>query len=315
MVDKTTNSSLIRSNLWSQEIKEVLQEQLALDMLIDWVTDFPDGDTLNIPTVSELSTSNYSEGSQITLESPTSGNFTLTIDKYYQTGFGITDKFKDDSFYVAKATEKYKAGMLRALMEQKESDIANLQASQTASDPNVINSFDHRWVAIGTSNEITLADFRKAALVLDKAKVAPSGRVAVIDPSVAYTMTGLDTVYRQDTYGSNRVTADGLSRQNIGSYLGFNVYTSLFLDNALAETIAATAPGSGSNSSTAGIANMFCGGKNSGAETFKGAMRTMPSINNWYDYNTRTEKFHTVIRYGLKLYRPESLVVVISEVA
>jgi hypothetical protein len=32
---------------------------------------------------------NYSEGAQITLDDPTTGNFTLTIDKYYQSGFKI----------------------------------------------------------------------------------------------------------------------------------------------------------------------------------------------------------------------------------
>ena len=81
-LDTSNNSQLIRTNVWANEVKDVLQEELMLDSHVRWITEFPDGDTLNIPTLSEMTVRNYSEGAQVTLDDPTTGNFTLTIDKY-----------------------------------------------------------------------------------------------------------------------------------------------------------------------------------------------------------------------------------------
>ena len=157
-LDTVNNSTLIRDNIWANEVKDVLQEELMLDTHVRWVTeDFPDGDTLNIPTLSEMTVRNYSEGAQITLDDPTTGNFTLTIDKYYQTGFKIPEKFRHDSFYVATAESNFVGKLTRAILEQKESDIANLQSQQTAANPNTINGVDHRYIGTGTAEVITLA--------------------------------------------------------------------------------------------------------------------------------------------------------------
>jgi len=50
-----------------------------------------------------------------------------------------------------------------------------------------------------------------------------------------------------------------------------------------------------------------------GEEAFIGAMRAMPDMDAWYDNNTRSDVYHVTMRYGIKLYRPESLVVVITD--
>lgn len=310
-LDTSNNSQLIRSNLWTNEIKDVLQEDLMLDTCVRWITDFPDGTTLNIPTFSEMTVRNYSEGSQIQLDNPVTGNFTLTIDKYYQAGFRITDKFKDDSFYVSQAEANFVSKVTRAVLEQKESDIAHLQSGQTASDPNVINGVDHRYIATGSNGVFTVADIQKAKYAHDKAKVSRTGRRAYLDPGVTYRLQQIDNVIRQDVFGSNTRLQEGMSGMtNVGRYAGYEMFESLFLDTALAETIVATAPNSGSKSCTAGIANMFLG-----EDAFIGAMRAAPDINTWYDNPTRSECHHLTIRYGLKLFRPESLVVVINDAA
>lgn len=308
-LDTVNNSSLVRTNLWANEIKDVLQEELMLDKHIRWITEFPDGNTLNIPTLSEMTVRNYSEGAQITLDDPVSGNFTLTIDKYYQSGFKIPEKFRQDAFYVAQAEGNFVSKLTRALMEQKESDIAHLQASQTASNPNTINTVDHRWVANGTSNAATLADFQKAKLSMDKAKVLRGGRRAYVDPSVTFTLQGVSNVIQQDVYGPNAFVKDGMSGTAfVGRFAGFELYESLFLDSAVVETITATTTLAGARTSVSAFANMFCG-----EEVFIGAMRAMPDMKNWYDNNTRSDVYHVTMRYGIKLFRPESLVVVLSD--
>lgn len=44
----SNNEHLIRSNLWSSQIKEVLEDELFATKYVDWIADFPDGDTVNI---------------------------------------------------------------------------------------------------------------------------------------------------------------------------------------------------------------------------------------------------------------------------
>ena len=308
-LDTVNNSSLVRTNIWANEIKDVLQEELMLDAHVRWITEFPDGDTLNIPTLSEMTVRNYSEGATVTLDDPTTGNFTLTIDKYYQSGFKIPEKFKHDAFYVNQATTNFVSKLTRALMEQKESDIAALQSGQTASDPNTINSVDHRYVATGTSNVMTLADLQKAKLSLDKAKVMRGGRRAFVDPSVTYQLQQVSNVIQQDVYGSNAHVREGMNGTvHVGRFAGFDLFESLFLDNAIAQSITATAPNSGALTSTSAWANMCVG-----EEAFIGAMRAMPDMKVWDDNNTRSEVYHVTMRYGIKLFRPESFVVILSD--
>tara|TARA_R110000765_G_scaffold400565_1_gene495643 strand:- start:1286 stop:2218 length:933 start_codon:yes stop_codon:yes gene_type:complete len=308
-LDTSNNTSLIRTNIWANEIKDVLQEELQLDSHVRWITEFPDGDTLNIPTLSEMTVRNYSEGAQITLDDPTTGNFTLTIDKYYQTGFKIPEKFRHDSFYVSQAESNFVGKLTRALMEQKESDIANLQSGQTASNPNTINNVDHRYVATGTSNAFTLADIQKAKLALDKAKVPSGGRRMFIDPTGTYQLQQISNVIQQDVYGANAHLKEGMNGNRfVGRFAGFDLYESLMLDSAIAQTITATGVGSGALTSVAAWANMAVG-----FEAFIGAMRAMPDMKQWYDNNTRSDVYHVTCRYGIKLFRPESLVVVLSD--
>lgn len=308
-LDTVNNASLVRTNIWANEIKDVLQEELQLDSHVRWITEFPDGDTLNIPTLSEMTVRNYSEGAQVTLDDPTTGNFTLTIDKYYQSGFKIPEKFRHDSFYVSQAESNFVSKLTRALLEQKESDIANLQSGQTASNPNTINSVDHRYVATGASNVMTLADIQKAKLALDRAKVMRGRRRAFVDPSVTYQLQQVSNVIQQDVYGSNAHIKDGMNgTMYVGRFAGFDLYESLFLDNALTDTITATVPNDGALTATSGYANMFVG-----EESFIGAMRALPDLRTWEDNNTRSTVYHTTMRYGIKLFRPESLVVVISD--
>lgn len=308
-LDTVNNSTLVRTNIWANEIKDVLQEELQMDSHVRWITEFPDGDTLNIPTLSEMTVRNYSEGAQITLDDPTTGNFTLTIDKYYQSGFKIPEKFRHDSFYVQTAESNFVSKLTRALMEQKESDIANLQSGQTASDPNTINTVDHRYCATGTAEAMTLADMQKAKLALDKGKNMRGSRRAFVDPTVTYELQQISNVIQQDVYGSNAHVREGMNGTVfVGRFAGFDLFESLFLDNSIAETITATAPSAGSVSVTAGFANMFVG-----EETFIGAMRAMPDMNQWYDNNTRSDVYHTTVRYGIKLFRPESFVVVLTD--
>ena len=95
-----SSNHVIREEVWAKIIQDELQEELMAQTLVDWITEFPDGDQLNIPTLGSLSTRDYVENTAITVDDPSTGEFNLTIDKYVQSGIAIVDKLKHDIFYM-----------------------------------------------------------------------------------------------------------------------------------------------------------------------------------------------------------------------
>jgi hypothetical protein len=280
-------------------IQEELQEELFGQTIVDFISDFPDGDEIHIPTFGSLAARDYTENTDVTFDDPTTGEFTLTIDQYLQSGIYITDKFKQDSFYISQVQSKFPQMVVRALMEKLENDIFLLHKKQTSNDANTINGVAHRYVATGASNVIALADVAKAKLALDKANVSKVGRVAIVDPTVSYQLVQIDNVIRQDVYGPNSTIKDGFGTTKfIGTYLGFDFYESNMLDEATAL-----------NHVTGGSlkANLFLG-----AEAFKGAIRTLPQIEYFRNVSKKRDEYSAVMRYGLGLYRDEALVTVLT---
>ena len=299
MSTTTSQATLIRDDLWSTMIQEELQEELFGQTIVDFISDFPDGDEIHIPTFSSLAAREYSENTDVTFDDPTTGEFTLTIDQYLQSAIYLTDKFKQDSFYISQVQSKFPQMVVRALMEKLENDIFLLHKKQTTNDANTINGVAHRFVATGASNVIALADVAKAKLALDKANVSKAGRVAIVDPTVSYQLLQIDNVIRQDTYGANSNIKDGFgTTKYIGMYMGFEFYESNMLDEATALDHAA----GGSLK-----ANLFLG-----AEAFKGAIRTLPQIEFFRNVSKKRDEYSAVMRYGLGLYRDEALVTVLT---
>lgn len=299
MSTTSSQSLLIRTDLWSTQIQEELQEELFGQTVVDFVTDFPDGDTLHIPTFSSLAARSYTENTDVTFDDPTTGEFQLVIDQYLQSGIYITDKFKQDSFYIGQVQSKFPQMMVRALMERLENDIFLLHKDQTTNDANSINGQAHRYVATGASGVISLADIAQAKLSLDKANVSKAGRMAIIDPTVSYQLVQVDNVIRQDVYGPNSNLKEGFGATKfIGTYMGFDFYESNMLDEATALD---------HDTGGALIANLFLG-----PEAFKGAVRAMPEIEYFRNVGKKRDEYSALMRYGLGLYRDTDLVTVLT---
>lgn len=319
-MDTNANPHYITEH-WKQEVKQVLDEGLYLRQDVTmWTADFPDGDILHVPTMGQLTTRDYTEGELIKTESTTSTDFQLQITEYKQAGIQITDKFKQDSAYVDLLTSKYKVEIVAAIMREFESAIAHLQAQQTASNPNLIDGADHRFVSKATDNVGGVIDFQLAALALSKSRAMTTAANAYISPDFVFELQQIANLLHQQIYGANRMLADGglagklitaaqENRAVVGSVGGFTVYNHLLLDYALSESITATsATKFASGTVTAGAANLFVG-----REAFVGAMRTMPAINEFRDHKHLSDVIHATFRYGIDLYRPESLVVCLTD--
>lgn len=305
------SSNLVRANLWSDQLKQVLIDTLQGQQFVNWLTNFPDGTTFNIPSIGEIPMRNVDENTPVTYDTLQTGNFAFTIDQYVEAATYITDKAKQESFVADQLVAAFLPKMKRAIEENLEAKIFALQSSQTVNNLNSINGAGHRFVATGSSNTVlALQDFARAKLALDKA-MCSQRRIAVIDPSQEYilnTLTNIVGVANNPMFEG--IVTEGFVNNTTGmrfskNIYGFDVYVSNYLDTPTDTTInSVSVPASP-------VANLFL---SVGADEtpFKGAWRQLPRVEFERNKDLRRDEYVMNGRYGLKLYRPEALVTVIS---
>lgn len=305
-----TSEHLIRSNLWSSQIKEVLLDELFGTKYVDMITDFPDGDTLNIPSIGQAEVLDYDEGQTVRYTAMDTGNFTFTINKYKSSATYITNKMKQDSFYMSRLVSSFVPKQHRAIAKAMEVDIMALgNAGQTASDLNNINGAAHRWVAAGTNNVVVPQDFAKAKYALQKANVPMTNLVAIVDPSVEYQLaTTTNLVNLSNNPRWEGIVRDGMSTgmKFVTNVYGFDVYVSQNLPRGITETV------NSRTVSTNGVANYFFSASQD-VLPFVGSIRQPPKVDSEYNKDLQREEYVTTCRYGFKLFRPENLVTVLSD--
>lgn len=307
------NAELVRTELWSDQLKEVLKDILMGQQFVNWMSNFPDGSQFTIPSIGEMPMRNVSELDPVVYDAMDTGEFTFTIDKYVEAATYITDKAKQDSYYADQLIASFVPKMKRAIEENLEGNIFTLANSQTVNGTNTINSAEHRFVATGATNTVlALADFAKAKFALDKAQTSQR-RIAIIDPSQEYVLNTLTTITGLTNTNAmfDGIVTEGFVNSATGlrfskHIYGFDVYVSNYLATPTDTTI-----NSVSVPSTP-VSNIFMsmGGDES---PFKGAWRQMPNVEMERNKDLRRDEYVMNARYGLKLYRPESLVVVISK--
>jgi hypothetical protein len=307
------NEHLVRSNIWSTQLKEVFLEHLLGTNYVDWLTDFPDGDTINIPSIGQMETLDYAEGQAIRYTGMDTGNFTFTINKYKSAATFITEKMKQDSFYTARLVSSFVPKMQRALAKTMEVDfLATGNAGQTASNLNAINGANHRFVGSGVVNSVAAIspkDFARAKYALAMANVPQTQLIAIVHPSVGYqleTLTNLVNV-------SNNIHWEGVITSGLSTGMrflkniyGFDVWESQNLPGGLTETI------NGLSVTTNGVSNCFFSAA-SDALPIVGAVRQPPKVDSKYNMDLQREEYAVTSRYDFKLFRPENYVCVLTD--
>jgi len=304
------NENLVRSEIWSNELKDVLQERLMADGMVRWLQNFPDGNQLTIPSIGELPMREVSEGTPVAYDTLDTGEFNLTIDRYVESATYITDKAKQDAYYAQQLIGMFPSKMRRALDENMEGSVLSLANSQTVNDLNSINGAAHRFVGSGDTNtNLSLDDFAKAKYALDKAS-AYGARVAILDPSQEFVfnkLVGAQAFTNNPAFGG--VVQTGFSDSGmrfIRNFFGFDVYVSNFLATPADTTInSISVPASP-------VTNIFMatGGD---LTPFVGAYRQMPRVEFERNKDLRRDEYVMNARFGLKLYRPECIVSILTK--
>jgi hypothetical protein len=318
MSETTLNTvALRRANVWSSQLKSVLQDELSAQQWVNWLNEFPDGDTFNIPSVGEATARNYSENTPVVYDALDTGNFTFSITEYLQAGTYITKKAMQDAYYMAQLTSGFVPKQARAIAEKVETDILALGGAQSASggpkqqasNLNSINGAAHRFVGSGPSESMGVADFARALHSLKKANVPDTNLIAIVDPSVEYilnTLPNLTSISNNPRWEGIITSGLASGRRFVKNIYGFDVYTSNYLaKNTASETI-------NSVTSATGVNNLFFSAS-SDILPFVGAWRQMPQVDGEYNKDLQREEYVTTCRYGVKLFRPENLVVVVTD--
>lgn len=322
----TANSdALIRSEIWSGDLKRILEDQLMATKYVDWLSEFPDGTTFTVPSIGTLDVNDYVEDTAVQYSAIDTGEFQFSITDYISSATYITEKNRQDAFYAAKLEASFVPSMARAIQERVEADILkqgqpNTPNGQTVANNNAINGADHRFVGstlTGAVQHIGLADFAKARHSLKKANVPDQNLIAIVDPSVEYLLNTLSNLVNV----SNNPRWEGIVEGGIGQGMqfvknvyGFDVYTSNRLALSGANQSGAAETIDGTASTGASVANLFFSAT-SDILPWMGAWRQMPKVDGEFNKDFQREEYVTTARYGLKTYRRENLVTVLSDPA
>lgn len=310
---------LIRSEVYSSELKDILRDEMQAQRYVRMLDGFPDGDTFTIPTIGETVTANYTEDTQVAYTPLDTAEFQFTIDQYLQSGSYLTKKAAQDSFYSAQLESRFVPEQSRAIMEHFESTtFASPEVGVTANSAEAQNGIAHR-IAGGNAGRVELEDFAYARYALKKANVPDTSMVAIVDPSIEFqlnTLTNLVNVSNNPMWEG--VVRDGIATgmRFVANVYGFDVYTSNYLKTTVADAALNERDGSTAQdfSSNNGVANLFFSA-DAGANPFVGAWRQMPEVDYEYNKDFQRHEYVTTARYGVKKYRPEGIVTIVSNPA
>ena len=317
MISSNTDMQrLIRSEVYSSELKEILRDEMQAQRYVRILDGFPDGDTFTIPTIGETTVSTYTEDAAVSYVPMDTAEFSFTVDQYLQSASYITKKAAQDSFYSAQLEARFVPEQERAIMEHFESTtFAAPEVGVTANSAETTDGVAHR-ISGGNAGVLELEDFAFARYALKKSNVPDRGMVAIVDPSVEYqlnTLTNLVNVSNNPMWEG--IVRDGIATgmRFVANVYGFDVYTSNYLKSTVADAALAERDGSTTNSfaTTNGVANLFFSA-DATANPFVGAWRQMPEVDYEYNKDYQRHEYVTTARYGVKKYRPEGIVTVVT---
>ncbi len=314
----SSTNYLTRTNLWNQSLKDVLQSELYGTRWVKMIEGFGEGDLLNIPSIGSMLAYDYAEGQPVKYDAFSTGNFTFAITEYKQAGTYIYDKFKQDAFYVKEVESAFVPKMSRAIMTELEEDILAAPSptslggggGQTAADTNTINSARHRFIGSGTNETITITDFQRARYALKKANVPDQNLIAIVDPSVEYEIGNSPNLINFGAVNPmwSNIVESGLASglKFVKNIWGFDVYVSPMLHtNSAAETISGI-------TAAAGVNNLFFSAS-SDVLPIVFSMRQSPKVDSEYNKDYQREEYVITARWGVKLFRPENMVCVVTD--
>jgi hypothetical protein len=309
------NNHFHRNEIFNTQLKEVLRDEVFAEQWVNYIGDFTDGSNYKINSVGELTIDQMAEATSLPDRRPDSGQFVFNINEFVGVKTAFTDVFLEDDFMAPQVLSTLPDRMTRAFQEYLESRVLHLQAEQTANNPNTINGAYHRFTANGSSGVITIQDLAYVNYALKKANAGNNAIVGIVDPAFEFNTNISSQVVTSDNpmYEGIINTGIGTGYRFIRNIYGIDLYTSNYLDTLTSAEASLTDYQGNTTSGAVGYkANVFFSASDRMNLPFIGAWRRRPTIKSWRDEDKETEYHQMSARFGLALYRPETLVVMMS---
>lgn len=199
-----TTGDVFLPEVWSKEVQVATTSTLVLANLVkrfdEEVAD--GGDILDVPKISNISANAKAANTQVTLNAPTETNFTLSINRHFESSYLVEDRLKKQSKYNLLNEYSPKAGY--AIGQKIDADLAGLYSGLSQ---NVGNA----------TTDITDANIVRAIQYLDDADAPQTDRNFVIKPAGLAHIRLLDKFSRFDALGFSPNPASGAGGLSNGS--------------------------------------------------------------------------------------------------
>lgn len=185
----TTTGDVFRPEIWSPEVLRATENALVMANLVKRFDSLVTGkgDTINIPNLSNLSASDKSASTQVTLQAPTETNTQISINKHKESSFLIEDLLKVQANYELMAEYTSKAG--ESIARQIDTDLLNEYSNFTNTD-------------VGTyGSDITDAVIVAGLEALDLANAPSEDRAFVIYPTQKSALLRSEKFVKSDWLG------------------------------------------------------------------------------------------------------------------
>jgi len=209
---QTTAASYI-PEVWSEKLNDFFRANLkAANFFEDWSGDVAGGgDIINRPNVSEMSANSYAFGSltQVTLNAPTHGLITLTINNHQETSFLLQDD--------VMASLKASYGSQEVWMKN-----AGYTTAATLEDA-LLALFEAFSQTVGASHlSLNDSNIRAALRTLDVANVPMEDRAFFLYPQQTWEVMGINKY----SLLTNTAGADPVLKGAVGTLYGVPVISS-----------------------------------------------------------------------------------------
>lgn len=185
----TTTGDVFRPEVWSPEVLRATENALVMANLVKRFDSLVTGkgDVINIPNLSNLSASDKSASTQVTLQSPTETNTQISINKHKESSFLIEDLLKVQANYELMSEYTSKAG--ESIARQIDTDLLNEYSNFTNTD-------------VGTyGSDITDAVIVAGLEALDLANAPSEDRAFVIYPTQKSALLRSEKFVKSDWLG------------------------------------------------------------------------------------------------------------------
>lgn len=326
-MDSTWGSThLQRQEIFSTQVKEMFEDQKFARQFVRWINDIPMDSiatTLKISSVGNLTMDQAAESKSLPSRRMDTGQFQFNIDEFPGLKVEFTRTFMEEDFLASQVMAMTPKKMMDAMDAYLETKIFQLHQSQTNNNANSIYGASHRLVASGNgtnepTNALTVEDFAYAKYALREARAPLTNLIAVVPASTAFqldlTANITDISYNPRWQGmieTGMLMPTGV--QFLRNIYGFDVYVSDFLDATIADEAALTTYDGTAVADTTGYkAALFMSLGQGDAQPFVGAWGRTPRVESWEDTDLETEYHKLTAKFGLGLYRPESLITMLT---